>query len=125
VWDPATKSVAERLEIIQNKAVSYISELKGRESVTDAINQLGLKTLASRRRDHRVGQLVRILGDEEHHSALSISYDKIMKSRSKTTTRAARHRQLNSIYASSSVFRDSFLPRTIRDMRPLQNETDG
>jgi len=46
--------------------------------------------------------------------------------RSKTTmyTRAASRRQLNSIYASSSVFRDSFLPRTISDMRLLQNETD-
>jgi len=77
VWDPATKSVAERLERIQNKAVRYINELKGRESVTDAINQLGLKTLASRRRDHRVGLLVRILGDEEHHSALSTSSMKL------------------------------------------------
>jgi len=48
VWDPATKSVSERLERIQNKAVRYISELRGRESVSDARNQLGLKTLASR-----------------------------------------------------------------------------
>jgi len=66
VWNPATKSVAERLERIQNKAVRYISELKGRESVSDARSQLKLKTLASHRRDHRVGLLGRILGDEEH-----------------------------------------------------------
>jgi len=100
------KSVAERLETIQNKAVRYISELKGRESVTDDRNQLGLKTLASLRRDHRVGLLVRILVDEEHHSALSTSYDEIMKSRSKTTmyTRAASRGQLNSMYALLSVF---------------------
>jgi len=58
VWDPATKNVAKRLERIQNKAVRYISELKGREHVTDVRNQLGLKTLANRRRDHRVGVLV-------------------------------------------------------------------
>jgi len=120
-----SKSVAERLERIQNKAVR--SELKGRESVTGARNHLGLKTLANRQRDHGVGLLVRIHRDEEHHSALSISYDEIMKSRSKTTmyTRAASRGQLNSIYALSSVFQDRFLPRTIRDMCLLQNETDN
>lgn len=121
VWDPTNKTTIDSIENIQRRAVRFISALKGRESVSDARDELSLPTLARRRQNHRVALLHKVLQNEEKHNVLSSSYDEIVNNRSKTTmvTRAASRGEPTSIYASSSVFHNSFLPRTIRDMRVL------
>jgi len=124
VWDPTSKQLINAIECVQRRAVRYISGLKGRESVTEARAKLALNTLEERRRNHRVTLLHKILKDENRHSVLSSSYDEILNNRAETTitTRAATRGEPTSIYASSRTYRDSFLPRTIRDMRIIPDQ---
>jgi len=109
----------ESLEAVQRRAVRFVKNLKGRESVTDARLELGLPTLEERRRNHRLSLLMRILQDEERHNVLSSSYDEIMNGREAATmtTRAASRGEPVSIFASTKAYYDSFLPRTIRDLK--------
>lgn len=123
LWDPAKKQTAEQIENVQRKAVRFISNLRGRESVSDARQRLGLIPLADRRKNHRITLLLRILRDEQRHHVLSSSYDEILKSRADAnmTTRAASRGELTSIWAKSKLYYDSFLPQTIRDLRITKN----
>ena len=127
VWDPTNKAEVASIEKVQSRAVRFISNLKGRESVSEAKCKLGLKTLADRRKHHRIWLLLKILKDKERHNALLESYDEIVNNRPCThmTTRAASKGNLNSIYAASKVYHDSFLLRTIRDIRHQSDETDS
>jgi len=124
VWDPTSKQLINTIEGVQRRAVRYISSLKGRESVTEARTNLGLNTLEERRKNHRVALLHKILQDKKGNSTLASTYDEILNDRTQSTvtTRAATRGEPTSIYASSRTYRDSFLPRTIRDMRILPDQ---
>ena len=50
LWDPTDKRSVDSLEKIQSKAVRFIRNFKGRESVTEAKTLLGLVPLADRRK---------------------------------------------------------------------------
>jgi hypothetical protein len=64
VWDPHTKLAIHKVEMIQNKAIRFIKNLKGRdESVSTARDDLDLLSLEKRRRNHRLSLLLRILQD--------------------------------------------------------------
>ena len=119
LWDPTSKQTIEVIESVQRKAVRFISTVKGRESVTEARNLLELVPLESRRRNHRMTLLHKILENETSNNTLSSNYDEIVNNRLNTTmtTRAASRGQLTSISAKTSVYHNSFLPRTIRDLR--------
>ena len=118
VWDPMLNKDIESLELVQNRAVRFISRLKGRESVTEAKTKLGLQKLTDRRKSHRFALLMKILQDEDCHSNLATAYDEILQNRANTTmtTRSATRGELTSVYATSQTYHGSFLPRTIRDM---------
>ena len=46
VWDPSAKSKIQDIELVQNSAVRFISNLKGRtDSVSEAKDQLQLQSL--------------------------------------------------------------------------------
>ena len=50
VWDPSARSKIQDIEPVQNIAVRFISNLKGRtDSVSEARNQLQLQCLEERR----------------------------------------------------------------------------
>ena len=117
-WDPCNKQTIYTIEMIQNRAVRFIKNLKGRESVTDARDQLGLSSLQDRRKNHRVSLLMKILSNESQHT-LATAYDELLNDRKGTTvtTRAASRGEPTSISACKRLFHESFLPRTIRDMR--------
>ena len=57
LWDPAHKQSVDSLEKIQSKAVRFISNLKVRESVTEAKALLGLIQQADRQKNHCVSLL--------------------------------------------------------------------
>lgn len=119
LWDPYLKTTIHDIEMVQNRAVRFISGLKGRESVSDARCELGLLPLQARRKNHRLTLLTRILQSEATHSTLSSDYDEVVENRSlmSVTTRSATQGLPNSISSRSSCYHQSFLPRTIRDMR--------
>ena len=68
---------------------------------------------------------MRILSDEEKHEALSSAYDEIINDRNNTSmTRAAARGEPTSIYTSTQLYHNSFLPRTVRDLRLRPSNTD-
>ena len=101
---------------LQSKAVRFIRNLKGGESVTEAKTMLGLVPLADRRKNHRVSLLMKILQDDQRHGTLSSGYDEIVNGRASSTmvTRAASRGEPIS---STKHYHGSFLPRTICDMK--------
>ena len=103
LWDPTDKRTVDFLEKIQSKAVRFIRNPKGRESVTEAKALLGLVPLVDRRKNHRVSLLMRILQDDQHHGTLSSGYDEIVNDRVSSTmvTRAA---SISCIVSTNSCF---------------------
>ena len=81
VWDPVCKQTINSLEKVQTDAVKFIANLRGRTSVTEARERLGLELLVKRRRNHRLSLLNKILSNESKHSALSSAYDEISQDR--------------------------------------------
>lgn len=119
VWDPTDKQTSYNIEMVQRKAVRFIKKLKGRQSVTDASTELGLQSLEDRRKNHRLCLLHKILSDEDRHDTLTSAYEELVNARqhSTMTTRAAARGEPNAIYARTRLFHNSFLPKTIRDLR--------
>ena len=120
LWDPHIQRDVYNIEMVQHRAVRFISGLKGQtDSVTEEMNKLGLKPLANRRKSQRVSLLMRILTNEECHTALSTTYDEIINGRRNitVTTRAAARGEPLSIATQSTIYHQSFLPRTVRDLR--------
>jgi len=119
LWDPADTTTTDQLELVQNKAIRFILGIKGRRGVTEGRTNLELPTLKERRRNHRISLLMRILSDENNNKTLSTAYEEIVNSRAQTSmmTRAAERGEPTSIYASSHLYHNSFLPRSIRDLR--------
>ena len=85
LWDPTDKRSIDSLEKTQSKAVRFISNLKGRGSVTEAKALLGLIPLAGQRKNHRVSLLMRILQDDQDYGTLSSGYDEIVNDRVSST----------------------------------------
>ena len=97
----------------------FIKKLYGRESVTKASIELGLQPLEGRRKNHRLSLLHKILSDEDRHETLAAAYEELTKARQDTTmtTRAAVRGEPTAIFASTCLYHNSFLPKTIRDLR--------
>lgn len=91
VWDTSLEYLKNDIEMVQHSAIRFISKLKGRESITEARNNLQLETLADRRTKIRHALLMRILSRKENHTSLSSAYDKLMnvKPDNMPNTRAA------------------------------------
>ena len=121
VWDPYVKKLIHDLELIQNKAVRFIYNIKGRDtSISEAKKTNAISTLASRRRNFRIVTLLNILENEDLHPSLSdVLTDMLSKSSMST-----RNRSLNSIYCRTNIFLNSFLPRTARDLRAGDEEAE-
>ena len=119
LWDPVLSYLVYDLDMVQNCAVRFISNLKGRESVTKASRELNLETLSDRRMSARHNLLMKILSKDDNHPALIDSYDEIMNTRTvgQATTRATTRGEPTTIYARSSAFHSSFLPRTVRELK--------
>ena len=61
IWDTSTKQLQHELDMVQNGAIRFICKLKGRDSVTEALEKLGVQTLGVRRKTSRRNFLLRIL----------------------------------------------------------------
>ena len=119
VWDPVSKQLSDTIELGQNQAAQFIKNIKGRRGVTQACSDLALQPLQDRRKNHRLALLLRILSAEDRHEALASAYDELVCDRSEATmtTRAASRGEPTSIYAATQLYYNSFLPRTVRDLR--------
>ena len=105
--DPSARSKIHDIELVQNSAVRFISNLKRcTDSVSKAENRLQLQSLEERRKNHRLCFLTQIFQSEDQHGTLSAAYDEIAKDRqlvTVTTHSAARGKPI-SICTKISVF---------------------
>ena len=81
------------IELVQNSAVCFISNLKGRtDSVSEAKNQLQIQSLKDKSKNHRLCFLMQILQNENQHRTLSAAYDEIAQDRQVVTV--TNHKQI-------------------------------
>ena len=64
VWDPFLAEHIDQIEMVQRRAVRFISNLRGREGVTSEREALGLELLQDRRKDARVKLLLELLSSD-------------------------------------------------------------
>ena len=110
-WDPSAKSKIQNIEMIQNSAVRFISNLKGcTDSVSEAKNQLQLQSLEEMRKNHRLRFLRQSLQSEDQRRTLSTAYDEIAKDRQlvTVTTRSAARGEPISICTKENRFSRKF-----------------
>ena len=83
---------------------------------------LGLQQeLKDRKKSYRFALMTKILSEDEKHAVLFSAYSVVVNGRNQmlmTTCAAARGEpQPTSVYAKSHTYYNSFLPKTIRDLR--------
>jgi len=67
VWDSPLGYLSEDIEMVQNKAIRFISSLRGRVSISEERANLKLKTLAERRKKSRHSLLIQLLSHGENY----------------------------------------------------------
>ena len=118
VWDPYKKQDIHEIEMVQNRAIRFICNLKGRDdSITEARNKINLQTLETRRRKARLKLLLSMMDDEAHPVLHEFFTNETNTSKSEHHTRAQNQHLLPSLATNTNIFFQSFLPRTIRDLR--------
>ena len=106
VWDPFLKKDIDRLEGIQRKAARFVCNDYGR---TSSVADLGWKPLAERRREQRLLVFYKLVNDLV---AIPASAHVEFNNRN---TRTSHSMQVKFPHCNSELFRNSFIPLTIRD----------
>ena len=65
----------------------------------------------------RFALMTKILSEDEKHAVFSSAYSEIVNDQNQVSTRAAARGEPTSVYAKSHAYYNSFLPKTIRDLR--------
>ena len=114
VWDPTNKDTIYRLEVLQNKAVRFIYNIKGRDvSMTSIKEANSIQTLQKRRETRRHNTFVHILQYDEKFPNLRLTLDK-MQANTHINTRGS---SLLPLTCNTNMYLNSFLPRTSREIR--------
>jgi hypothetical protein len=117
VWDPFLKKDIRTIEMVQHKAVRYILGLKGICSISDSMEKLELSTLEERRSINRKKTLVHLIEDSDRHKALMHFYDNLVFNEGSIQTRSCRMALPKAPRTNTGVFHNSFLPKTMRELR--------
>jgi hypothetical protein len=118
VWDPYLQKHIKNIEKVQNRAIRFISGLKGREvSITHHRESLKLDTLERRRKHARECLLWKIILDlnSENPSPISTEFTDVLTNII-FNTRSRSQNLPTSLTSRTNVFHFSFIPRTIRDI---------
>ena len=120
VWDPFLKKDIHKIEMLQNKAIRFILNLRGICSISEAKADLKIDSLESRRYASRTRSLANIMSHPEYHGAL---FDDLSSMFSLTdaehvhVTRSISNSLPRSVTTNTNLFYNSFLPRTARELR--------
>lgn len=119
VWDPIRRKDVELLERTHRKAVRFVASLRGRQSVTDAMKDLEMKSLEDKRKACRLRLMMSITREDylPLTSAFNDIMDNIDRQCIQIQTRASSQRIPNSITTNTSLYHNSFLPRTVREFK--------
>lgn len=119
VWDPYTKQKMHAIEMIQNKAICFILNLRGICSITAARAELQIDTLEDRRFKNRTRTFNTIIANRDIHNLLYNDIQFMLHNVNvpACTTRSMSNSVPRSIFTRTNAFHYSFLPRTARDTR--------
>ena len=76
-WDPYLVKDIDALEMVQQRAVRFISELKGIVSISDETHKLGLDTRECRRKNFRMSTMLKFLENRSLHPILVDFFDNL------------------------------------------------
>jgi hypothetical protein len=119
VWDPYYNIHINLLESLQNKAARFILNLRGRCSISEAKDSLGLENLEDRRKALRIKMLHKILVNSDVHTSFNELNDFAQRffMLDRPETRCKTKGLPLAVPANSNRFLNSFLPRTARELR--------
>ena len=107
-WDPYLNKDILKVESVQRRAARFVcNNYKQTSSVTDMLNTLGWDTLQYRRQHNRIRMMTKIVKQK-----VAIPSEAYL-SPANTRTRAANSYKFRHIAAKTSLFQNSFFPRTI------------
>ena len=114
VWDPYQKKDIDRLEGIQRRAARFVCNDYGKySSVTKMMEDLKWQPLSERRRDQRLVLLYKIV-----HGLVAIPADQLFKYNTRPS-RTQHHRAIKVVTCNTEIFKNSFVPATIKDWNLL------
>ena len=118
IWDPVSQTLTHKLEAVQNKAIRFIKNLKGREeSVSGARSTLGLNTLKKARQARRINLFHKVFEHEELFPNLTNTLNDMTPTHSFNTRTTDKEHNLHSIVCNTNKFMQSFLLRTAQELR--------
>ena len=86
--------------------------------MTEARGEIGLETLADRRKSARVSLLMKIIADDSDSSAvIRDSFSEIVANMHDYNTRMSQTAVPFTLQSHTVIFHHSFVPRTTRDLR--------
>jgi len=112
-WNPHIKKNIESLEKVQRRAARFVSgDFSRYSSVTEMLQKLGWTSLADRREGNQLTYLFKII-----HGIVHIKPE-VLKPKI-DRPRRGNNKQYQIISATSNVYKQSFLPRTVRAWNDL------
>jgi hypothetical protein len=112
VWDPYTKKMCNKVEMVQRKAARFVLNKLGsahyKDSVTEMLNNLKWSTLSERRKQSRLLMLYKI-----HNSLIPITFGEIQQKQAYNG--AQNEIKFINPRSDTNAHRNYFLPRTILD----------
>ena len=116
-WDPYLVKDIDALEMVQRRAVRFISELKGIVSISDETDKLDLDTLECRRKDFRISTMLKLLENRSLHPILVDFFDNLQPvDNAIPVTRGNVKGHPKAQRINRDQFLNSFMPRTMRDL---------
>lgn len=117
VWHPFWKRDICAIEMVQLQAVRFILGLRGICSVSEGMAKLGLSTIAERRVDKRKITLLDYIKYLEKHKAMINYFERFTNYAEDVQTRQITKFLPRVSRTNTNVFYNSFLPRTMRQLR--------
>jgi len=114
VWGPHLEKDINHLEAVQRRAARFVTGDYGRQSsVTSMLTSLKWTSLQERRRHVRLTMMHKVL-----HQTVAVPKDPLLKLSSQRT-RSNHYLKLDHLAANTTMYKQSFFPRTIPEWNAL------
>lgn len=116
VWDPHMKKDQDNLERVNRRAARFVTnDYSSSSSVTSMLEALAWPTLANRRENQRLVMMYKIV-----HALSAVPSTNLLPADERT--RSNHQNKFREIRASSTIYQNSFFPRTIPTWNNLPSE---
>ena len=120
VWDPYKVKHITQLEMVQNRAIRFICNLRGVCSASEARDSVALESLENRRKINRKSILLNIIAGDGCHQVLRDAFGSFTEFQTGMNAHHTRSQSQGvppALCANSTTYIHSFLVRTLRETR--------